>query len=659
MKTTNGGTNWIRIYTGIQETEGSSLCFLNANTGWIGCNYGSVGHLYKTTNGGNNWVRQDFPGAYLIKGIKFFDINNGWILGLFGYVALTTNGGTNWIQKPIENIPPATSVQFYGFSAQSITNCFVLVDCYGSNIDASFIYKTSNGGDNWNLVFSTQDSIYSFGAHPSHICFINSTTGILYGDTNYTKTTNSGINWTKGIIPGNYNLVFTLLPINNNVIFAGGGGHTGYDINYIWKSTDAGSNWVIISKNTQYFFSQIQFVNSYTGMAISDYHRIYRTSNSGNNWILTFNDSSHGYNKFTFINLSTGFIIGNNYSGYSFPGGLIFKTTNSGYNWTKIFDYSPLNLLSIKFSDQFNGFIGCDSNRILKTSNAGLNWSLIQLPNSTPYNIEDINFINNSTGWLLGHYYFNSIYYYFERNAFWKTTNCGSNWNIIFDSLGFCQNLSFQFLNNDIGYKISNSITNYDKIHKTTNGGANWLTLNTPNILDLPNCLNFVNQFTGWIGGEDGQSNGVVLKTTNSGVNWTLQFNENHKIVKSLYAFDSDNAWLCGDYSSIYKTTNGGGTIGINQINNNLPLMFVLSQNYPNPFNPTTKINYDLPKDSKVTLVIYDILGRQINKLVNNEFQKAGAYSVTFNGQSLASGVYFYRIATKDYVNVKKMILIK
>jgi hypothetical protein len=66
-----------------------------------------------------------------------------------------------------------------------------------------------------------------------------------------------------------------------------------------------------------------------------------------------------------------------------------------------------------------------------------------------------------------------------------------------------------------------------------------------------------------------------------------------------------------------------------------------------------------LPKDSKVTIVIYDLLGKQINKLVNNEFQKAGTYSITFNGSSLASGVYFYRLVSDKYVEVKKMVLIK
>jgi hypothetical protein len=96
--------------------------------------------------------------------------------------------------------------------------------------------------------------------------------------------------------------------------------------------------------------------------------------------------------------------------------------------------------------------------------------------------------------------------------------------------------------------------------------------------------------------------------------------------------------------------------------NTNIPFTYNLSQNYPNPFNPVTKINYDLPKNSRVKLVIYDILGREIKTLLNNEIKTAGRYTVEFNGSNLASGVYFARILVndgKDFMAVKKMVLVK
>jgi hypothetical protein len=90
----------------------------------------------------------------------------------------------------------------------------------------------------------------------------------------------------------------------------------------------------------------------------------------------------------------------------------------------------------------------------------------------------------------------------------------------------------------------------------------------------------------------------------------------------------------------------------------NIPKTFSLSQNYPNPFNPFTTIKYELPKDAFVTIKVYDIVGREIFTLVN-ENKQAGYYSVSFNGINFASGVYFYRIKAGDFNAVKRMVLIK
>ncbi len=94
-----------------------------------------------------------------------------------------------------------------------------------------------------------------------------------------------------------------------------------------------------------------------------------------------------------------------------------------------------------------------------------------------------------------------------------------------------------------------------------------------------------------------------------------------------------------------------------------VPDAYKLSQNYPNPFNPSTKIDYDLPYDGKVSILLYDISGREVASLVN-EVKTAGYYTATFNGANLASGMYFYRInatgtGNNNFVSTKKMVLIK
>jgi len=99
-----------------------------------------------------------------------------------------------------------------------------------------------------------------------------------------------------------------------------------------------------------------------------------------------------------------------------------------------------------------------------------------------------------------------------------------------------------------------------------------------------------------------------------------------------------------------------------NEVIVGVPSTYALSQNYPNPFNPTTKIDYDLPYDGKVSITLYDLTGREVSKLVN-EVKTAGYYTVQFNASNLSSGMYLYRISAEgnnnSFITSKKMVLIK
>jgi uncharacterized protein (TIGR02145 family) len=98
----------------------------------------------------------------------------------------------------------------------------------------------------------------------------------------------------------------------------------------------------------------------------------------------------------------------------------------------------------------------------------------------------------------------------------------------------------------------------------------------------------------------------------------------------------------------------------VNQIDdeNNIESMFILYQNYPNPFNPLTQITYSIPKATNVTLKVYDILGQEIAILVN-ERKQTGEYNMTWNAEGVPSGVYYYRIVAGDFIETKKMLLIR
>ncbi len=89
-----------------------------------------------------------------------------------------------------------------------------------------------------------------------------------------------------------------------------------------------------------------------------------------------------------------------------------------------------------------------------------------------------------------------------------------------------------------------------------------------------------------------------------------------------------------------------------------MPKGFSLFQNYPNPFNPASKIKFEIPNLSDTKLVVYDILGREVTTLVNEQL-KPGTYEVDFDGSRYASGVYIYKLIAGNYIQTKKMLMVK
>lgn len=114
------------------------------------------------------------------------------------------------------------------------------------------------------------------------------------------------------------------------------------------------------------------------------------------------------------------------------------------------------------------------------------------------------------------------------------------------------------------------------------------------------------------------------------------------------------------DFMPIYRSiTLTRGVVVSNEVINGVPTEFALQQNYPNPFNPSTNINFALPQASKVTLTVYDMLGRKVATLINGEQLQAANHSVKFDASALASGMYIYRIEAGSFVSTRKMMLIK
>ena len=130
--------------------------------------------------------------------------------------------------------------------------------------------------------------------------------------------------------------------------------------------------------------------------------------------------------------------------------------------------------------------------------------------------------------------------------------------------------------------------------------------------------------------------------------------------VTSFGVDQQDELYICSFDGAIYKfvQTNSAG-----EHSNLIPNKFSLYQNYPNPFNPITTMSYDLPEDSFVNITIYDILGMKVKTVVNTT-QNAGYKSVIWdatnnNGKPISAGVYLYQIQAGEFVQTKKMVLLK
>jgi hypothetical protein len=207
----------------------------------------------------------------------------------------------------------------------------------------------------------------------------------------------------------------------------------------------------------------------------------------------------------------------------------------------------------------------------------------------------------------------------------------------------------------------------------TTNGGGSWVSRSTglPSVAGnlLRACIIRPGSSTEFYVGIDNATTGGVYRTTNAGVSWVV-FNggsvlTNYATRTFTFRTAPDSTLYTGVGSTSVANPPGMGIyeytftpLGVSDPNSGIPTDFILEQNYPNPFNPSTVIRYAIPSKSFVTMDVFDVSGRIIKTLIS-ETKTAGNYEITFNGQGLSSGVYFYKISAGSFTETKKMILVK
>ncbi|MBM4158701.1 MAG: T9SS type A sorting domain-containing protein [Ignavibacteria bacterium] len=390
------------------------------------------------------------------------------------------------------------------------------------------------------------------------------------------------------------------------------------------------SQWFTQTSGTSRHLIGMDMIDLNTGYICGDLiGGILKTTNSGQNWIIQPEPLIHQYNSISFIDNNTGIAVG--------PSGMILRTTNGGQNWL-VLSRPGGDMGDVQFVN--NNILYACGDHIIKSTNGGINWNIL-ITAQFLGQFRSLFFTNELTGTIVG-----------INGTIWTTTNGGINYiqRYMMLPVQFADSSLYdiQYINSTTGY-ISG---NLGIVVKTTNSGVNWSYLPTGTITQFPS-LYFINENIGYLAGTAGR----LFKTTNGGVNWIQQ---TVGVTDSFYDLEFINyntGWICGQNGRILKTTNGGST-WIKPINTEVPESYALRQNFPNPFNQVTKIQFEIPESKFVTLIVYDILGKEIAALVNEKLSP-GKYVINFNENGLSSGIYFCKLQTNNYSAVKKMVLIR
>jgi photosystem II stability/assembly factor-like uncharacterized protein len=408
---------------------------------------------------------------------------------------------------------------------------------------------------------------------------------------------------------------------------------------------------------------------------VAIYHFTCNVDNCRSQWV----QMSNGMGNNILINTFTA--LGNNIFVGTYNYG-VFISSNNGLNW--ISSSLPMSnfhastkIASYVFFGSFDTvFLSTDNGLSWHPANNGLNniqiWTLGANENnvflsgaghgvfiSTNYGgVWTYSGLNPETIWSftsIG----NNIFAATDGGGVFISTNNGGNWTQVNNGLSnhFTTSLTVSGTNIFVG-------TWGNGVFISTNSGDSWNPVN--NGLSNLNIRSLISNGTNVFVGTEiplGNDTGGIFLSTNNGLNW-INKNQGFGTIPGIYTLCILNNFIfAGTEGSSVWRRNLSEIIGIQNVSTEIPREFMLYQNYPNPFNPTTKIKFDLragvrSQKSEVKLVIYDIIGREIQTLVN-ELLQPGTYEVIFDGSNLPSGIYFYQLKAGEFIETKKLILLK
>lgn len=678
LHTSDGGATWTLQNTKSTNYFQDVVC-LNPSTAII---TGAAGFIAKTTNGGVSWDTMSVGSSFGIGSVKFVDANTGFAIEQYSATSnkfyKTTNGGITWTSSSTGFTELIYSIAF--------VNSLLGYAAGGGLTGAGAIYKTTDGGTTWfKQNINTNYAIYS-------ICAIDSIAWAVGYDGIILKTINNGEQWVK-IIPGN-----TLTEDLNGVHFIkyksyGKDVYLGMAVGLkgmAKRSFDVGYNWTTIMSDWVNYKTlyDVQMIDSLYGYAVGAKGKMMKTVDGGTTWFhqnsglraelwstwfvdslrgATVGDSATNSWGYTDGKIYTTFDGGNNWKttsfvnstflGVHFPSTLIgcavgfngsyaisAKTFDGGNSWNldTIHNFRG-RLWSVAFSGAKDGVAVGDSGMILKTIDAGKTWSRMN---------------SGTTNALWYVLYSKSLYPrvpFDTPTAGYYAMGAGGKLLVSLDNGTTWQTAPFSGTGGIYGMSIGAEKAIYlacsDGVYKSVTPNV-YAKTSSPGA--TPTAVLAFSADRAYMVG----NYGAVAMTTNGGANWTpVKITGN--TLRAICSGGVNNAWIVGEAGTILKSATAGTTDVFSDGNlASIPSGFRLEQNYPNPFNPVTNIKYTLDEYSRVKLKVYDVLGRELFVLVNEEKQP-GNYTVVFNGSKLSSGVYYYKLEAAGQSAVKKLILLK
>jgi photosystem II stability/assembly factor-like uncharacterized protein len=362
----------------------------------------------------------------------------------------------------------------------------------------------------------------------------------------------------------------------------------------------------------------------------TDQAGVYRSTDSGVSW-------SQANSGLTITSVSSLAFSGSSlFAGTTYGG--IFRSTDNGSNWTEVntgLSVLFINTLALSGSNIYAGARhSVTGGGVFLSTNNGDNWSYIGLTDQEVYSLA-----------ISG----NNIFAGTDGGVF-VTTNNGVNWTAVNSGL-----------NADLVYALEISDGNLyagtsDGIFYSVDNGSNWTNISSA-LLDDKIIRSIALYSSNIIVGTGGY--GAYL-STNNGISWEENDKGFPNSFSEIFALTISNTKIYAGtlFRGAWERPLTDYVTDVEIVSDNLPLSFNLAQNYPNPFNPSTVISYQLPRGGEVSLIVYDILSNEIITLVD-EYKPAGRYEVEFNASKLTSGAYFYQLKTGDFLQTRKMILIK